>query len=233
MKKWIIFVLSFFMILALCACGSSESDKRHSGNDIYLGYTSGADTFIDMPNLRQYGGYTCGTTCVQMIMNWIAPYESDINLQTYEKELGTTEEYGTPPKNIVQYFKDCGIGYKEAENKTMEDLRAALDKGHPVMMCIQAWTIAEDGSFNVDNPSDSDTYLTDGHWVICVGYKKLDTEYQFYFNDPACVGYCIMSEGDLNSRWIDMDGEGTVYVHYGIEITEETEFDDEGVFYLK
>ena len=27
-----------------------------------------ADVFIDIPNLRQYGGYTCGTTCVQMVM---------------------------------------------------------------------------------------------------------------------------------------------------------------------
>ena len=30
--------------------------------------TQDADVFIDIPNLRQYGGYTCGTTCVQMVM---------------------------------------------------------------------------------------------------------------------------------------------------------------------
>ena len=34
----------------------------------YSGQTQDADVFIDIPNLRQYGGYTCGTTCVQMVM---------------------------------------------------------------------------------------------------------------------------------------------------------------------
>lgn len=35
----------------------------------YVETVEDADIFIDMPNLRQYGGYTCGTTCTQMIVN--------------------------------------------------------------------------------------------------------------------------------------------------------------------
>ena len=31
----------------------------------------------------------------------------------------------------------------------------------------------------------------------------------------------MMSEQDLNNRWIDMDTEGNVYDHYGIEITAD------------
>ena len=58
--------------------------------------------------------------------------------------------------------------------------------------------------------------------------------YVFYFNDPACVGYCMMSEQDLNNRWIDMDTEGNVYDHYGIEITADgTSYNPDGVFYLE
>ena len=68
-----------------------------------------------------------------------------------------------------------------------------------------------------------------GTWVICVGYQKQELGYVFYFNDPACVGYCMMSEQDLNNRWIDMDTEGNVYDHYGIEITADgTSYNPDG-----
>ena len=93
--------------------------------------------------------------------------------------------------------------------------------------------MAEDG-YNTQNSDDADTYLAEGHWVICVGYQKQEPGYVFYFNDPACVGYCMMSEQDLNNRWIDMDTEGNVYDHYGIEITADgTSYNPDGVFYLE
>lgn len=37
---------------------------------------------------------------------------------------------------------------------------------------------------------------------------------------------------ELDSRWIDMDGEGTVYDHFGIEILQNTEYDGSGLFYM-
>lgn len=32
--------------------------------------------------------------------------------------------------------------------------------------------------------------------------------------------------------WIDRDGEGTVYDHFGIEILQKTEYDGGGLFYM-
>ena len=44
----------------------------------------------------------------------------------------------------------------------------------------------------------------------------------------------MMSEQDLNNRWIDMDTERNVYDHYGIEITADgTSYNPDGVFYLE
>mgnify|MGYP001013800334 FL=1 len=40
----------------------------------YAAFLSDADVLIDVPALRQYGDYTCGATCVQMLMNWLYPY---------------------------------------------------------------------------------------------------------------------------------------------------------------
>lgn len=219
-------IIDICLLLSSCAAAEPENDG------LYAGDVQEADVFIDIPNLRQYGTYTCGATCVQMIMNWINPYESDLNLTAYEEALGTSEEAGTPPENMLEYFEQNEIRITAKEKRTINNLTAALDKGHPVLMCIQAWAASDDG-YNTENPDDEDTYLTEGHWVICVGYKKLDSGYTFYFNDPACVGYCLMSEEELDDRWIDMDTGGNIYNHYGIEINETgQDYNSKGVYHL-
>ncbi len=216
--------------LLLSAC-AGQAAEQPSVQLPYAGQTQDADVFIGMPNLRQYGGYTCGTTCVQMVMNWLDPYQADWNLAAYEEELGTNEEAGTPPGSIVSFFEENSVTVTAKENRTAQELVSALDQGHPVLLCIQAW--AADG-YNTQNPDDADTYLAEGHWVVCVGYQKQEPGYIFYFNDPACVGYCMMNEQDLDSRWIDMDAEGNVYDHYGIEIDEDgNSYNPNGVFYLE
>lgn len=233
MKKSLRIILVCMMgaCLLLSSCGAAEESGSYS-QGLYAGEVQEADVFIDIPNLRQYGTYTCGATCVQMIMNWIKPYEGDMNLTAYEEALGTNEEAGTPPENMLEYFEQNEISITAKAKRTMNDLKAAIDKGHPVLMCIQAWAAAEDG-YNTENPDDEDTYLTEGHWVICVGYKKLDSGYTFYFNDPACVGYCLMSEEELDDRWIDMDTGGNIYNHYGIEINETgQDYNPKGVYHL-
>lgn len=213
--------------LLLSSCAAAPENYG-----LYAGDVQEADVFIDIPNLRQYGTYTCGATCVQMLMNWINLYDSDLNLTAYEEALGTGEETGTPPENIIGYFEENEISITAKEKRTINNLTAALDKGHPVLMCIQAWAASDDG-YNTENPDDEDTYLTEGHWVICVGYKKLDSGYTFYFNDPACVGYCLMSEEELDDRWIDMDTGGNIYNHYGIEINETgQDYNSKGVYHL-
>ena len=81
---------------------------------------------------------------------------------------------------------------------------------------------------------DADTYLTEGRLGHLCRLPEAGAGLCIYFNDPACVGYCMMSEQDLNNRWIDMDTEGNVYDHYGIEITADgTSYNPDGVFYLE
>lgn len=229
-------VVCILTSLFLVSCGASskiQTASQTADQNLYDGKIQEADVFIDIPNLRQYGYYTCGTTCVQMLMNWMFPYQGDLNLTTYEEELGTSEEAGTPPENIVNYFEENKIQIHEKEKRSINNLISVLDQGHPMLMCIQAWTSSEDG-YNTTDSEDSETYLTEGHWVICVGYQKQKSGYVFYFNDPACVGHCMMDEDDLDQRWIDMDTNGKVYDHYGIEIAETGElYDPDGVFYLE
>ena len=72
----IVLVCIIDICLLLSSCAAAEPENY----GLYAGGVQEADVFIDIPNLRQYGTYTCGATCVQMLMNWINPYDSDLNL---------------------------------------------------------------------------------------------------------------------------------------------------------
>ena len=227
MKKALTLLWAPVIAAALFACASQTQVQSPYDDTV-----ARADVLLEIPALRQYGGYTCGTTCVQMLMNRLFPYEGDLNLTAYEEALGTTEEAGTPPENITRFFAENGVTAAAKEHMTVSELVAALDSHHPMLMCMQAWSLADDGSYNTGDPSDAETYLTEGHWVICVGYRRLKSGYRFFFNDPACVGRCLLDETEIDARWIDMDGNGRLYEHYGIEIIGATAYDPDGAFHL-
>lgn len=225
----------FFGATVLFGCaGAKENQKEKSTAlpQVYSASLAQADVYIPVPLLRQYGTYTCGATCVQMLMNRLAPYQADLNLAQYEALLGTTEETGTSPRAILRYFEENGVEYTAQEHLSLAALRKKLDAGHPVLLPLQAWSDAENGSYNTTDPTDTETYLTQGHWVICVGYADSVEKPYFIFNDPACVGNTMLYEGDFDSRWIDMDGAGTIYDHFGIELCGQTEYQPHGVFYM-
>lgn len=218
-------------LMLLSFPGYAESDAA-SSSDLYAGFLTEADRWIDIPALRQYGDYTCGATCVQMLMNWLSPYDADLNLTQYEELLGTTPETGTSPSAVLSFLEESDVEFAASQALTLSGLQEMLAAGHPVMMPLQAWSSAEDGSYNLDDPSQSETYLAEGHWVLCVGYGENADGLYFLFNDPACVGHTMVYADELDSRWIDMDGEGTVYDHFGIEILQKTEYDGSGLFYM-
>lgn len=218
-------------LMLLSFPGYAESDAA-SSSDLYAGFLTEADRWIDIPALRQYGDYTCGATCVQMLMNWLSPYDADLNLTQYEELLGTTPETGTSPSAVLSFLEESDVEFAASQALTLSGLQEMLAAGHPVMMPLQAWSSAEDGSYNLDDPSQSETYLAEGHWVVCVGYGENAGRLYFLFNDPACVGHTMVYADELDSRWIDRDGEGTVYDHFGIELLQNTEYDGGGLFYM-
>lgn len=63
-SRSIILLLLAMLIFSVSACSDPQAVSQP-----YLDSVKNADVFIDIPALRQYGSYTCGTTCVQMIMN--------------------------------------------------------------------------------------------------------------------------------------------------------------------
>ena len=98
MKETKISLLSLTALLLLSCILLLPIGSNANADDtsFYVASLTDADVFIDLPALRQYGDYTCGVTCVQMLMNWLDPYAADLNLTQYENLLGTTPESGTP-----------------------------------------------------------------------------------------------------------------------------------------
>ena len=48
------------LLAALVFCGAAQAQAQSP----YDGTVAEADVLIEIPALRQYGGYSCGTTCV-------------------------------------------------------------------------------------------------------------------------------------------------------------------------
>ncbi len=238
MHKWIKGLLTvivyalIFMAGILIGKNTVEEKQDTEVKDPYTGSVKNADVLIQVPSFRQYSTYTCGTTCVQMLMNWAFPQKGDINLADLEKELGSTDEGGTTPQNILKYFNTHDVNASMHQNMNVNDLIESLDNGHPVVTALQAWSTAEDGSYNTTDSANTDTYLIEGHYVICTGYQKADNGYILYFNDPANTGLCTMTNDELDKRWIDMDASGNVYDHTGIIVNMNTDYNPYGTYHL-
>ena len=98
----IIFLLMSLVLPSVCSCA-----ETNTSSDVYAASLTDAAVFINVPALRQYGDYTCGATCVQMLMNWLYPYEADRNLTQYEEALLTSPEIGTSPQALLNYFEEA------------------------------------------------------------------------------------------------------------------------------
>lgn len=238
MCKWMKGLLAVIVCSLILATGiliGRNTLKEKSDIEVkepYTGSVKNADVLIQVPDLRQYSTYTCGTTCVQMLMNWAFPQKGDINLANLTEELGSTDEDGTTPQNILEFFRTHDVNADMHQNMNVNDLVQALDNHHPVMIALQAWSTADDGSYNTTDASDPDTYLIEGHYVICTGYQKTDNGHTFYFNDPANVGLCTMAYDELDKRWIDMDASGKVYDHTGIIVSMDSDYNPYGTYHL-
>ena len=87
-----------------------------------------------------------------------------------------------------------GIGAELRTNMTLDDLRAEIDGGHPVICTIQAWPTAENENYV--------TEWEESHYMIAVSYDADNV----YFMDPATRGnYTYIANDEFMMRWHDVD----------------------------
>jgi uncharacterized protein len=155
----------------------------------------GRPTLLEgVPDVRQSTSFSCGAAALQAVLHYYGVEEREDGLM---KQLGTNAEEGTHPADILRVAKANGLRAALREGLGLEDLRAALDRGIPVITAIQAWK--DEGGPAI---AWADRW-EDGHYVIVLGLDAASV----YVEDPSLLG-CrgIIPRKEFLERWHDYEG---------------------------
>ncbi|MBU1179589.1 C39 family peptidase [Patescibacteria group bacterium] len=157
---------------------------------------------LEFPELRQAYNYDCGASAIQSVLVY---YGIDEEEDVIMKKAGTTKRAGTPIKRMIKTLNSYGLKCK-AGPMTTEQVKKFIDKGHPVILDVQAWNEKK----KIDWASD----WADGHYVVAIGYDSK----KIYFEDPATISRAFLTYKELEKRWHDKDTDGKKYANYGIAV---------------
>lgn len=170
-------------------------------------------TALRVPIVRQGTNYSCGAASLLAVMAYWRVYDG--NEKDLYGLLETTPENGTEPDKIENGAQVFGLQAELRENMALQDLSAALARGWPVILDVQAW-------------SDSNNALPwrdrwdDGHYVVLVG---MDARFAYLMDPSTAPGYAFVPIDELMDRWHDYeDRHGYVrrYFQAGITIRGKT-----------
>lgn len=159
---------------------------------------------VNLPKVRQHTDYSCGAAATQAVAEYFGVGPSDE--AWYRERLGTDPTAGTAPEQIVRLIQELGLQVDAAENRTVDEIKAATDAGSPVMVLIQAY-------------GDSQEYAATkaGHYVVVIGYDNAG----FTLEDPSQeTTRGFMSFGDFDSRWYDETQDGKRLTRWGAIVSK-------------
>ncbi len=155
----------------------------------------------DVLDVRQNTNFSCGAASLHAVCAyWGVGPESEYD---YMKALHTDPNMGTTPDHIIAYAKKRGLEVEAKEGMTVDELKTHLDKGHPVIVLIQAW----------GDKKKYRNYDENGHYVVAIGYD----DHRIYFEEPVLLGIrAYLTYKEFDQRWHDKDAFGKSYVRYGM-----------------
>lgn len=161
-----------------------DTDQVRSRNDL-----------LDIPDIRQYNDYSCGSACLLAILTYFGVYDG--REEELGALLGTTPADGTQPSRIVEVAKKFGIEAEPVEGCSLDDLRLYMKQKRPVILNFQAWK---------ESPVEWSHADDDGHYAILIGMD--DTN--LYMRDPSIHGRIGKVPCDeFMERWHDTGLEGS------------------------
>jgi predicted double-glycine peptidase len=187
-------LLAILIGTPLVALDKPKTQPREHGQ--YFDVPVGAIK-VPLPDVQQGDGFSCGAASLMSVCSYYHVGPRD--LDSYRRELGTTEEEGTYYGKIKDYARKLGLTAKvetaEMTKMSIDKLKDYLGKGIPVICSIQAW-----GGDKADYDKDGN-----GHYVVAIGYD----EKNIYFMDPyanhenviAKPRYAYLSEKEFERRW--------------------------------
>jgi len=155
---------------------------------------SPAGLLDSVPDVRQSTTYSCGAAALQAVLCYWGIEAREDSLM---RALGTNEEAGTSPDNILRVAGECGLQASIREGMTLEDLERSVRAGIPVIADIQAWRDAPEAGFPWAGEWE------DGHYVIVLGVDERNV----YVEDPSLLGTRgVIPRAEFVERWHDYEG---------------------------
>jgi predicted double-glycine peptidase len=179
-------------------------DDSDSNNGYSISMWFQKDKILDnFPNLHQTEDYNCSVFCILGVLEY---YGVNKTYEFVESEIELSKESGSPPINIVNFFRSQG--FKVKHGKLTEDkLKESIDNENPIILPIQAYV-------EQDNPNWRNIW-SHGHYVVLVGY----TDNFWIFEDPSSKHREYIKKSEFLERWHDTDGRRK-YINYGIIISQ-------------
>ena len=168
---------------------------------------------VATPVLRQEENYSCGNNAaLSELRFWRPDLFANVTEQDLYGPMKTTPENGTEPQDIASYMN--GVPGLKAEYRTdvpIADLLAAVDRGQPPIVDIQAWQ----GDTGVANEEPWATAWEDGHYVVLTGYDDVNFTFMDPSMDPLADGtprYAYIPRSEFVDRWHDLSGPDGAHV---------------------
>ena len=157
---------------------------------------------IPVPILTQRTDFSCGDVAVLSILRyWNGKKWNRVGEKKLYEPLKTSSKAGTEPTPMAKFLsREPGLkGEFKHGSPTIKDLEAAIDRGEPTIVCIQAWQAKDDKADFVKWKTD----WADGHYVVLNGYDAKN----FYFMDPSTPKvYAFIPRREFADRWHDVLG---------------------------
>ncbi len=156
---------------------------------------------------RQITEYSCGASALQAVLSY---WGHDLDETEIMKIIGTSEDVGTYPQNIVRGVRALGLEAEARGELTLDEVRRF---GHPMIALCQVWRSQRSSAPRPEDDWDN------GHYIVVLG---VDDEY-VYFQDPYLrMGKAFVTRQTFERHWHQiMGGEAASnpkLMHLGIFI---------------
>lgn len=187
-------LLMRFLIPGIVAglAGCAGGVKDNSSCDKHL---------IRIPLSRQATDHTCGVASLQSILSY---YGFDYREDVLARELRADDH--AKATEIKRFATSLGFRVREHHRMSLDDLEKFVDRGLPVLVCVQAW---EPSGTTIEQYREC---RESGHWVVVIGYDR----HNVYMMDPSTHGnYTFVPREEFVARWHDVEGD-TPVVRFGM-----------------
>jgi len=146
---------------------------------------------VEVPCLVQREDYTCGAAAVLAVSRYfgVGPRTE----RAVVRDMGFGMD-GSDPAHLVRALRRYRLKPVERRGMNEHELRAAIDRGQPVIVMLQAW----------GTRTRYRGHWRDGHWVVVIGCDARG----IYLEDPMIDGARgFLTWAALADRWHDIEGK--------------------------